>query len=82
MVTGTVPVLVTTTSKVKSPPGTVRVRGVAVLSTAMVGAAVRLTTASSSSVTSTPAGFVARTVTTSVWLSPAAPLNGAVKAQE
>ena len=42
-----VEVLVTTTLKVKSPPGAVRVSGVAVLSTAMVGAAVRLTTASS-----------------------------------
>ena len=75
-------VLVTTTLKVKSPPGAVRLGGVAVLSTWITGTGVRLTTASSLSVTSTPAGFVARTVTTSVWLSPAAPVNGAVNAQE
>ena len=72
----------TTTLKVKSPPGAVRVGGVAVLSTTMIGTGVRLTTASSLSVTSKPPGLVARTVTTSVWLSPAAPVNGAVKEQQ
>ena len=73
--------LVTTTLKVKSPPGAVRVGGVAVLSTTMIGTGVSVTTASSESLTSVPPGLVARTVTTSVWLSPAAPVKGAVKEQ-
>ena len=82
MVTASEPMLVTTTLKVKAPPGSGRLEGVAVLSTWTAGTtSVMKTTASSLSVTSTPAGLVARTVTTSVWLAPALPLKGAVKLQ-
>ena len=51
MVTASGPMLVTTTLKVKVPPGSVRTSGVAVLSTWMAGGtSVMVTMASSSSV--------------------------------
>ena len=58
--------LVTTTLKVKVPPGSGRVAGEAVLSTTMVGTRlVMATTASSSSVAVEPSSSTAMAVTTS-----------------
>ena len=75
-------VLVTTTLKVKSPPGAGGSAGWPSCPPRWSGTGVSVTTASSVSVTSVPPGLVARTVTTSVWLSPAAPVKGAVNEQE
>ena len=74
------PVLVTTTSKVKAPPGAGRVRGVALLSTRMAGTMSMMeTVASSVAVTTVPEASVAVTVTMSVWEAPAAPVKSPVK---
>src|SRR5436305_5388156 len=77
MVTGSmVEVLVTTTVKVKAPPGAVRVSGVAVLRTAITGTTlVSVTVAWSVSVTTVPAASWAVTVTVSVWDAPAGPVK-------
>src|SRR5215210_3690055 len=70
------PVLVTTTLKVKEPPGAGRVVGVALFSTEMSGTMlIRLTVASSLAVTTVPSSSVAVTVTTSVWDAPAGPVK-------
>jgi hypothetical protein len=74
--------LVTTTAKVKEPPGSGRLRGSAVLTTWISGWPVRLTVASSLSVTSTPVGFSPMTVTVSVWDWPATPVNWPWKLHE
>ncbi len=72
--TGLGPGLRTVRVKVNVPPGSGRLVGLAVLVVVMVGgAAVMVTTASSVSVTVFPGGSVAVTVTTSVWVEPAAP---------
>src|SRR5918993_6111205 len=70
------PVLVTTTSKVKAPPGAGRLTGVARLSTEMSGVMLMIeTVASSLAVTTVPEASVAVTVTTSVCDAPAGPLK-------
>ena len=79
MVRVSLEVLVTTTSKVNVPPGSGRERGSAVFSTAMAGRPVRVTVASSSSVTCTPTGFSPTTVTVSVWESPELPVKSPSK---
>src|SRR5947199_248935 len=71
--------LVTTTVKVKSPPGSGRLRGLAVLATAITGAGVRETVALSWAVTEVPSGLWPTTVTVSVWESPALPVKGPMK---
>ena len=81
MVSTSLEVLVTTTEKVKVPPGSVRLAGVTSLMTRMVGSGVRVTTASSVSVTSTPWGFSPTTVTMSVWEAPATPKKSPGKVQ-
>ena len=74
MVRGSFEVLVTTTSKVKVPPGAGSDWGEAVLTTSMVGGtSVMVTVASSTSVTCCPRGFSPTTVTVSVWASPPLP---------
>ncbi len=79
IVTGSAPLLVTDGEKVKVPPGAGRMGGWALWTTETLGrTSVRVTMASSVSVTTVPAGLVACTVTTSVWLSPALPVKGAV----
>jgi hypothetical protein len=73
IVSGSGPVLVTTTVKVNVPPGSGRVDGSAVLSTRIDGAPVMVTVASSASVAVLPSSSLAVTVTMSVWVAPAAP---------
>src|SRR5437868_4778657 len=70
---------VTTTVKVKSPPGAGRLRGLAVFDTAITGAGVRVTVAVSLAVTLTPVGLWPTTVTVSVWESPGLPVKGPMK---
>src|SRR3712207_3360760 len=74
------PVLVTTTSKVKGPPGAGRVGGDADLSTRMAGVMpMRETVASSLAVAVWPSLSTPVTVTMSVCEAPAAPVKGPVK---
>ena len=74
--------LVTTTVKVKVPPGSGRLSGLAVLSTRTVGRTLmRLTVASSVSVATVPFTSVPVTVTMSVWQAPPTPVKVPVKAQ-
>ena len=76
MVRASGPVLVTTTPKVNWPPGSGRLLGLADFSTRMTGSRlVRVTTASSVSLTELPSSSAPVTVTMSVWLAPALPVK-------
>src|SRR5947209_908551 len=79
MRTGSALVLVTTTVKVKSPPGSGRLAGLAALVTATVGGTlVRVTVAWALAWVGTPGMSTAVAVTVSVWDWPPVPVNGAV----
>jgi hypothetical protein len=71
IVTGSLDVLVTTTVKLKVPPGASWLSGSAVFSTVMVGStSVMVTMASSLSVAVSLSSSTTTTVTMSVWLAP------------
>ena len=69
-VTGSVLVLVTSTPKVKAPPGSGRLAGVAVLSTVMEGPGPMVTVAEALPVPRVPSSSTRVAVTVSVWVSP------------
>ena len=82
IVTGSGPLLITWTLKVKSPPGTGRVAGVASLMTRIWGRTlVMATVALSDAWAVSPLWSTAVAVTVSVWVAPGGPVNGAVKVQ-
>jgi hypothetical protein len=82
IVSGLTLVLVTTTVKVKLPPGSGLVVGSAVFLTVMVGGTgVSVTVAVSEAVASRPWVSTALAVTVSVWLSGARPVKSPGKVQ-
>src|SRR5207248_2567849 len=82
IVTGLIPVLVTTTLKVKSPPGSGRLSGLAVVCAVITGGTlVRVTVALSLAWTVSPLWSTAVAVTVSVCVAPGGPVNGAVNVQ-
>src|SRR5947209_2245652 len=82
IVTGSVLLLVTTTVKVKSPPGSGRLSGLAVFCTAITGRTlVMATVALSDAWAVSPLWSTAVAVTVSVWVAPGGPVKGAVNVQ-